>query len=531
MIRSSSRTYRRAHCRPSRPAFANNLANRTATVLATAGLAAATLIGGAACVEKSRDLSFAQREQLSEHVSTTAPAETDGPEISFENKIVLLGHQAPESVRPGDTFEVTWFWKCETAVDGDWQLFTHITDADDNLQDNADRSGDIRNFYQPGSWKPGEYVRDVQQITIPANWSSPRVNLYLGIWNGPNRLRILRGPNDGDNRGRAASIAVEVSEVDPEVTAGNLPALRAIRTSVAPTIDGDATEPAWATASATSAFVDTMTGAAAVPEARVRALYDDDFLYLAFTVADDDLQSPHEDHDSPLWEQDAVEVFIDSNGNRRDYFEMQVSPRGTIFDTRYDARRQPTAPGHVTWASELRAATTLRGTLDDAEADVGYDVEMAIPLANLSAPDSPASASDGSGSWNINFYVMDKRGDDSQRAVAWSPPMVGDFHVPERFGALTFVVEGEPAAAAAPAGEAAEETTEGAAAPREIEVEPTLGRPAVELAMPLLAAPMIVVAPPVRSPEGLEAQRAAAAATLTIAPRVVPTPAPAPTTP
>jgi hypothetical protein len=36
--------------------------------------------------------------------------------------------------------------------------------------------------------------------------------------------------------------------------------------------------------------------------------------------------------------------------------------------------------------------------------------------------------------WRVNFYVMDTQRGGGQRAVGWSPPLEGDFHVPARFG-------------------------------------------------------------------------------------------------
>ena len=50
----------------------------------------------------------------------------------------------------------------------------------------------------------------------------------------------------------------------------------------------------------------------------------------------------------------------------------------------------------------------------------------------------------------MNFYVMDKR-ETGIRAVGWSPPKVGDFHVPRRFGKLTFAAPATEGAKAEPA--------------------------------------------------------------------------------
>ena len=90
----------------------------------------------------------------------------------------------------------------------------------------------IRQLYQPGQWKNGEYIRDRQQITIPADWAGRRAVVYMGLWNGPNRLRVIRGPNDGDNRARVATFTIEGggAGAQPNTNAANtIPSLEAKR--------------------------------------------------------------------------------------------------------------------------------------------------------------------------------------------------------------------------------------------------------------------------------------------------------------
>ncbi|HBQ13874.1 MAG TPA: hypothetical protein DEF51_22975, partial [Myxococcales bacterium] len=79
-----------------------------------------------------------------------------------------------------------------------------------------------------------------------------------------------------------------------------------------------------------------------------------------------------EGRDAHLWEQDAVEIMVDPDGDGRNYFELQVSPTGQVFDTRYDTRRQPQPFGHMDWNAEVRAAVHVEGTANDDEADEGY---------------------------------------------------------------------------------------------------------------------------------------------------------------
>ena len=79
----------------------------------------------------------------------------------------------------------------------------------------------------------------------------------------------------------------------------------------------------------------------------------------------------------------------------------------------------------------------MRGKLNDDEADQGYTAEIAIPWGALSVGDQKQAAPKPGETFRMNFYVMDAR-KEGMRAVGWSPPRVGDFHVPDRFGKLVF---------------------------------------------------------------------------------------------
>ena len=155
------------------------------------------------------------------------------------------------------------------------------------------------------------------------------------------------------------------------------------------------------------------------------------------------LRASDTERDSHLWEQDCVELMIDPDGDGKDYFEIQVSPRGVVFDTRYDRRRIPKPYGRVAWDSRARASAMARGSIDDAEADAGYTVEIAIPWQAFSPGSGSFEGPSPGDRWRLNLYVMDL-GRDRQRAAAWSPLGIGDFHVPHRFGILRF--EGTPEA-------------------------------------------------------------------------------------
>lgn len=217
-----------------------------------------------------------------------------------------------------------------------------------------------------------------------------------------------------------------------------VPVYRAPFASVPPTIDGQLDDDAWRDAPRTEVFVNTMTGAPADPRTTARIAWDEANLYVAFDVEDDFLKSELSGHDPHLWTQDTVEIMVDPGGDGRNYFELQLAPTGEVFDTRYDRRRVPQPFGHTSWDSGMHGATAVRGEVNDGEADEGYVAEMAIPWTAFADGDPPAEPPKPGEEWRIALYVLDVRADGRQGGVGWSPPLVGDFHVPERFGRVVF---------------------------------------------------------------------------------------------
>jgi len=300
---------------------------------------------------------------------------------------------------------------------------------------NLDAQRAMRDSHPEAKWRAGEYIRDEQIVTLPASWSSPQAVFYLGFYKGAQRIEVTRGKQDAERRVEALRLPVTVagaSEVPPP------PSLKAQRLATPLQIDGKLEEAAWRTTGDTGAMVRTMSGAAGEFKASARVLYDDQRIYVGFTVEDDYLKSTFDRADDHLWEQDCVEIMFNPSGDGRNYFELQVSPRGIHFDTRYDSRRNPRPFGHVDWDSRVEAKATATGTPNDEAADEGYVVELAVPWSAFATGDPPAQPPQPGSSWRVNFFVMDARAQ-GQKAVGWSPPRVGDFHILDRFGVIDFV--------------------------------------------------------------------------------------------
>jgi len=239
-----------------------------------------------------------------------------------------------------------------------------------------------------------------------------------------------------------ALLAACTSDAEPSPAAQRpglsaLPRLAVVQATGSPRLDGSLDDPAWRAAKTSRAFVETRNGGVAGIQASAKLLWDAQYLYLGVDVNDGLLRASDRKHDAHLWKQDCVEVMLDPDGDGKSYFEIQVSPRGVVFDTRYDARRVPKPFGHLDWDSKVRVGVLPRGAIDDRAADAGYTVEIAIPWQAFSLDGKPALAPPIGEQWRANFYVMDL-GSDRQQAAAWSALGIDDFHVPSRFGILAF---------------------------------------------------------------------------------------------
>lgn len=174
----------------------------------------------------------------------------------------------------------------------------------------------------------------------------------------------------------------------------------------------------------------------------VRACFDDQHLYIAYECNDADIWSEFSNRDDHLWERDAVEIFIDSDGELNTYYEIQVSPKNVVFDAHLEIPSKTNDTEIIAFNVEgIQSVVSIDGTLNMHEdIDKKWTVELAIPIADLDK--EPARVD--SKSWRINFFRMnhDKKGE--RPAVAWSPTG-GNFHIPEKFGVMTFTTTNRPA--------------------------------------------------------------------------------------
>lgn len=401
------------------------------------------------CVEQAEDKPTKEDEEfIKKNILSTPPTPQFVVNADFDGKVTYLGMDvSPNPVEAGKDVRVTHYWKVNVAPGEGWKVFTHISGTNNQGFANVDHTP-VSGKYPASRWKAGEIIRDQHTFRPPAGWNYDHLEVWTGLYKGQERMAVKSGPKISENRVLAGSVPMNMKVV---------PLKRYVATKISKPlkIDGKLDEAAWKAAPSTGAFVDTMTGNAGGVATEAKLLYDNQNLYIGFQNVDSDVWAQLSERDAKLWTQEAVEVMIDADGNGKGYIELQVAPNGTIFDTflptyrKYEDSIDPKAKPY-SWNSKLKAAVKVDGTLNKRDdQDKGWTVEMALPLADANGMEKngvkvPPKVGDV---WRINMFRLDSPKDKGQIAVAWSAPMVGDFHKLDRFGELVFGDEkGEVAA-------------------------------------------------------------------------------------
>jgi len=420
----------------------------------------------------------AQEERVAASVLTTAPAPELPSNANFGGKITFLGMDIePNNPEPGSKVTVDFYWRADDAVgEGDWKIFVHVEGPTTEgkltrviadhyaVEDGPGGAG----LYPPREWRKGEIIKDTKTIDLV----DPRgqkvgpgeLRIWLGIYddeayrtkNENVRLELVnKNEVRHDDGGRLDAGVIQIGRVQPKVPP-RLPRLEVRKASGAITVDGKLDEASWA-AAAESTVLPRPDGKplAATMATRVRTTWDDKALYVAFLSADSSMQTRYDKRDDELWNDDVVEVYLDPDGDGKDYLELQVSPKNVIFDALFASRRTPDwkvargfdLPGLETAvaAGALPNFGQTRPTVD------GWVTEIAIPWAGLAKAGVTGAPKPGA-LFRANFFRKDLPGDFAHLA-AWSPvsdDARADFHNLERMGSLVFA-EATAAPVSAPA--------------------------------------------------------------------------------
>ena len=200
-------------------------------------------------------------------------------------------------------------------------------------------------------------------------------------------------------------------------------------------VDGKLSDRAWSAAPWTSDLINVVGPDHPAPPYRTRCkiLWTDTHLYVAAELADRDIRAAMTKHGDLLFKENCFELFIDPDGDGRDYWEIEINALGTIWDLRV-SRPYRDGGKAIKGATlkNLRTAVHVNGTLNNSsDRDQSWTLEMAIPFADIEATPHPGDT------WRLNFtriHYTNKK----PHFSSWSAIGEENYHRPDRFGRVRF---------------------------------------------------------------------------------------------
>lgn len=136
-------------------------------------------------------------------IRTNPQGEINNPlDYNLANEFQLLGYNLARDVyKPGDTIQVTLFWKASRPIPSNYTVFVQVIDVNNKVW------GQLHSQPQGGaaptsSWQPGEVIRDSYSLTLSPDTPPGAYRLDLGAYppeTGTN-LRVITGDGSpGDN--------------------------------------------------------------------------------------------------------------------------------------------------------------------------------------------------------------------------------------------------------------------------------------------------------------------------------------------
>jgi hypothetical protein len=178
-------------------------------------------------------------------------------------------------------------------------------------------------------------------------------------------------------------------------------------------------------------LVETVTGSPANLETKVKAMWNDSFLYFAFRCKDDFIKATMTKYNDKLYEEDVVEIFIDDNCDRKTYIEIEVNPLNAVLHYFINNNLENEFWGFARVEKSITTAVIYNKELGE------WHTEIAIPLKEfITAKNNPPNIGD---KWFVNCYRIDRGENGEDEYSAWSSTGKLNFHMPEKFGELIFI--------------------------------------------------------------------------------------------
>ena len=125
----------------------------------------------------------------------------------FEGKIELVGYDLPAELDRGPKFTITLYYKVLAPIAAAEKVFVHFDGSGTRFNgDHIPLDGKFpTNYWVPGYYIIDEHKMDVDHTMTPAGF----YQIYTGFWAGADRLKVVTGASDGENRVKIGSVRVK----------------------------------------------------------------------------------------------------------------------------------------------------------------------------------------------------------------------------------------------------------------------------------------------------------------------------------
>ncbi|HOW50658.1 MAG TPA: carbohydrate-binding family 9-like protein [bacterium] len=356
---------------------------------------------------------------------------------SFDDGAAELISFYTDPLKPqhGQSFKIVSFWRFKKQLSEGWKMFYHFEDPSGEqifVYDHPFADGRMKEL------PLNDIIRDDAAVKeLPVWFDSDKMIVHAGFFKGNDRMTPEPALNDGKNRAKLPP--VEISK--PKLVKKQMKVYAVAgesRNQIK--IDGKLKESYWQNAQTGGKFWLTSGENMAQKQTIVRTAMDEKYFYVSFDCEDDDVYATLKNSDDKIYDHDdVVEIFVDGDGDKDEYWEMQVSAAGVKFDASF--KGGPRKGMDVAWDSGIKFAVQVDGTLNKSDdTDKGWSAEIAIPWATI--VDSTHIPPKDGDVWKAYMYRIDRNGGNKKPEFsAWVPPYKGDFHYLRNMGDLIFVYE------------------------------------------------------------------------------------------
>ena len=224
-------------------------------------------------------------------------------------------------------------------------------------------------------------------------------------------------------------------------------------------IDGRLNDRSWKKAKWSDSFVDIEGDKKPLPlqKTKVKMLWDDQYLYIGAVLEEEHIWAYQNKKDQIVFLENDFEVFIDPDGDTKNYYELEINAINNTFDLFLPKTYRNGGRAQLKWnIKELKSAVSVDGTINNAaDKDKKWTLEIAIPFASLNNENVPAIYPKDKSEWRINFSRVNwqhnvtdgrysrKKDPETNKILpeynwVWSPQGVINMHVPEHWGYVIF---------------------------------------------------------------------------------------------